>query len=209
MFQPKSLVTIAGAYLCDQDDDYKFSVKALATEKAVARRIRRNYVPSARGYAVKKRWAEDFKRVHMRAQEPIYYLSWDLAAAYVNSHPDPAQLLPRGYLQARGGADDEVSRTLGAVNKSWQLLDRTGIPQRDAPIIERRQVHGLPFETIRACMLHRQTHGLDKKAEMRCRHNAGTNQTCWRPPCGPPLPKPPAGDKNVPESLDDIFWDSD
>ncbi|KAH7668187.1 hypothetical protein AAVH_19817 [Aphelenchoides avenae] len=208
MFPLKSLAAIAGTHVCDQDDEFKLCVKILATEKAVTKRVRRNYVPSARGYAVKKRWAVDFKRVHMQGRQPLCFYRWALARACVNGHPNPVELLPSGYLASRRRADDEISRTVASVNKSWARLDRAGIPHREAGIRERRQVHGLDFETIRACMGDRLTHRLDKPEEMRCRHNAGRNGTCWRPPCGPPLPRM-SDDKDVPESLNDIFWDSD
>ncbi|KAH7724291.1 hypothetical protein AAVH_08179 [Aphelenchoides avenae] len=209
MFQPKSLVALAGAEACklELDDDLKFCVEAIATETVFTRRIRRNYVPSARGYALKKLWAEDFKRVHMQGRDRIHYLHWELARACVSGHPNSAQLLPRGYFDPRGGADDDVCRTLWAVNKSWALLDRAGVPHKDVRIQGRRQVHGLTPETILACLRQRQMHSLDKPTEMQCHHYGGTNNVCWRPPCGPPTPGPTGGDKDVPESLNAIFWD--
>ncbi|KAH7710858.1 hypothetical protein AAVH_21848 [Aphelenchoides avenae] len=102
MSQPKSLAAIAGAYLCNQDDDFKFCVTAIATEKAV-RAFRQgrpftNRLLPARGYGVMKRWAENFKRVHVEVREPVYYLRWDMAKVYVDGHPNPAELLPHGYL---------------------------------------------------------------------------------------------------------------
>lgn len=218
MFQPKSLAGIAGAHVCNQDDEFKLCVKIIATEKAITKRRRHRQAmsftravvsPSGRDYAVMKRWAVDFKRVHMQHRQPIDHYRWDFAQACVDGHPDPSVLLPRDYLARRGGADDEVDRVVKAVTKSWALLDRDGIPRREARIPERRQVHDLCFDAIRECLAHRRLYSLDRKAEMRCRHNAGTNMICWRPPCGPPEVRSD-GDRHVPPGLaDTLFWDSD
>ncbi|KAH7724290.1 hypothetical protein AAVH_08178 [Aphelenchoides avenae] len=162
MFQPKSLAAIAGAQLCNQDYDFKFCVTAIATEKAVQAfrqgRPFTNRLLPARGYAVMKRWAEDFKRVHVEGREPVYYLRWDLAKVYVDGHSNPAELLPHGYLWQFGPlssskrADDEINRTVRVVTEAWALLDFKSIPRREVGCPERRQVHGLGPKTTDACM---------------------------------------------------------
>ncbi|KAH7710859.1 hypothetical protein AAVH_21849 [Aphelenchoides avenae] len=207
MLQPKSLTAIACAQACKLDDDLKFCVEAIATEKAFSKRIIPSYVPSTQGYALKKLWAEDFKRVHMQGRERVHYLYWELARDCVDGHPNPADLLPPDYF-SEAGAEHKVCRTLRAVNKSWTLLDSAGFPHQDVRIQGRRLVHGLSPETILACLRQRRLQNLDKPAEMQCHHYGGTNNVCWRPPCGPSTPRRFCN-KHVPKTLEDLFWLSD